>query len=158
MIKYVKINLRIVLEGLFSRIMLVYLLVIVSDSMKKKNGNDLFIIFALALILTIIFLFAILRSSTRLGRCFYQDKSPDTRLKFICLETFIPFLSLKYVINSMREDDDEELLTLPTEVKGLYQQRIEGKGFLKSIVLHFKDENIYIHNEQLSEDENNKRI
>ncbi len=156
MIKYVTINLRIVLEGLFSRIMLVYLLVIVSDSMKKKNGNDLFFILALALILTIIFLFAILRSSTRLGRCFYPNESPNKRFKVICLETVVPFLSLKYVINSMREDDDEELLTLPTEVKGLYQKRIPGKGFLKSIVLHFNDENIYIHNEQLSEDRNNK--
>ncbi len=158
MIKYVRINLRIVLEGLFSRIMLVYILVIVSDSMKNKNGDDLFIILTLAIILTIIFLFAILRSSTRLVRCFYQDESPDKRLKLICLETVVPFLTLKYIINSMREDDDEDLLILPTEVKGLYQQRIEGKGSLKSIVLHFKDENIYIHNEQLSEDENNKRI
>ena len=108
--------------------------------------------------LTVIFLFAILRSSMRLVRCFYQNESANKRFKVICLETVVPFLSLKYVINSMREDDDEDLLILPTEVKGLYQQRIEGKGFLKSIVLHFKDENIYIHNEQLSEDENNKRI
>lgn len=158
MIKYVKINLRIVFEGLFLRFMLAYLLVIVSDSIKKKNGNDLFIILTLSLILTVIFLFAILRSSTRLVRCFYQNESANKRFKFICLETFIPFLSLKYVINSMREDDDEELLTLPTEVKGLYQKRIPGKGFFKSIVLHFKDENNSIQSEQLSEDENNERL
>ena len=89
-------------SALISRGLLALLFVFVSNNYFK---NDTTMIFAVALMFLLVVL--ILHSSIRVVECLYDTTTFPKRVILVFLETLFPRESLRFLLESLKEDDYE---------------------------------------------------